>query len=559
MRSVPSINQRAILQQAVLQHQSGGLDKAIKVYRRLLQRTPSDTHLLYLLGTAEAQRGNLEQGIFWLGRSLELAPATPLVLINRAFALQCLGRYDEALADCDRAIELDPGYAHAYCNRGNIFLDLRRFAEALTSSDRAIALDPNLAEAHCNRGNALQKLERWDEALAAYDRAVAIDPALANAYSNRSSALISSNRPEEALADCDRAIELDPGNADAHVNRSVAHKSLRQWDEAIADCDRAIALKPDYPSANWNKALLKLQCGDFAAGWRLYEWRWKRPPLDAHARDFSQPLWLGDAPLAGKTLLLHAEQGLGDTIQFCRYLPLAAAMAGKIVVEAPETLLPLLATLTGAADYHFVKTGDALPQFDLHCPLMSLPLAFATRRESIPAQVPYLFANPQTRAQWRSKLGERRRPRIGLAWSGKAEHVNDRNRSLALAQLAPLLQLPFDFHAVHNEIRPADAAALSGFPQLATHTDELVDFSDTAALIAELDLTIAVDTSVAHLAGALGRPLWLLLPWVADWRWLDGRDDSPWYPGAKLFRQPEPQDWSGVIAAVTRQLAAAKA
>jgi hypothetical protein len=296
--------------------------------------------------------------------------------------------------------------------------------------------------------------------------------------------------------------------------------------------------------------------GEFAAGWALYEWRWKSQVLKQDAaRRPSEPLWLGDAPVAGKTILVHPEQGFGDFIQFCRYVPQLEAMGARVILEVHAALMPVVATLATTATL-VTKGRDALPPFDLHCPVLSLPHAFATTPETVPSTVPYLAADAEKIAAWESRLGEKIVPRIGLAWSGSPTHTNDHARSIPLALLEPLLALPIEFHSLQKEFRAADQAVLQGLAMLHTHAAQLADFSDTAALVATLDLVITVDTSVAHLAGAMGRPVWLLLPQIPDYRWMLERSDTPWYPTMRLFRQHKRGDWAGVIAEVAVALEA---
>ena len=287
-----------------------------------------------------------------------------------------------------------------------------------------------------------------------------------------------------------------------------------------------------------------LLAGDFSTGWREHEWRLKSHP--ELQRAFVQPLWLGDTPLAGKTILLHAEQGLGDTLQFCRYAPLVAAQGARVVLEVQTPLVELLRDLAGIASV--VARGEPLPAFDLHCPLLSLPLAFGTTLDTIPAHIPYLHAPSERMAAWQARLGATTRPRIGLVWSGNAGHKRDRARSIPLYALMPLFDLDAAFVSLQKEVRAADAAVLQQTAKIIDVSPALETFADTAALIAQLDLVIAVDTSVAHLTGALGKPLWLLLPAAPDWRWLTARDDSPWYPTARLFRQTDTRVWGPVVA-----------
>ncbi|MGD9538131.1 MAG: tetratricopeptide repeat protein [Alphaproteobacteria bacterium] len=474
--------------------------------------------------------------------------------LARGNALQAQGRLDEALASFDAAIALAPALTGAYFNRGNLLDRLKRYDEAIASYEQAIARDPAFAAAYNHLGNTLRKRGRYQEALACHEKVIALRGDYPQAYTNRGNALQELGRFDQALASFDKAIALEPGYARAFYNRGNLLSLWGRHDEAIASYDRAVAAKPDYAAAHWNKSLLLLLRGDFEAGWPLYEWRWACDEFPSAKRDFAQPLWLGAEALSGKTILLHAEQGLGDTIQFCRYAPLVTAHGAKVMIEVQRPLKSLVESLEGAS--HVVPRGNALPRFDCQTPLLSLPLALGTRLDSIPAQVPYLKASAASMCYWAETLGERRRLRVGLAWSGSPTHKHDRNRSIALAELLPLLACDADLIGLQKEVRPEDSAVLASAPPLNNPGPSLADFADTAALIANLDLVISVDTAVAHLAGALGKPVWIMLPFEPDWRWLLGRDDSPWYPTARLFRQAAPGDWGGVVARIAAALKA---
>jgi hypothetical protein len=428
---------------------------------------------------------------------------------------------------------------------------MHSYDKALEEYERALMVQPDFAFGFNNRGNALQAMGRNDEAIASFERALALKPDLTAAHNNRGNALLNLNRPEEALADYESAIAHKPF-AFALVNRGSALHYLGRIEEALDSFNRAIALQPELPEAHWNKALLCLAIGDFEQGWPAYEWRW-RGATELTSRDFSQPQWRGE-DLNGKTILLHAEQGFGDTIQFIRYLPLVAQKGCKVILELPDSLMPLIPGIDGLVSMH--RRGDPLPAFDVHCPLMSLPLSFGTTATTIPASVPYLSAPAERVVAWRTRLAHLGKPRVGLVWSGKPSHKNDHNRSIALSRLEPLLSVPdVTFVSLQREYRETELPALARLPVF--RLDETItDFADTAAAIGELDLVIAVDTAVAHLAGALGRPLWLLLSHIQDWRWMHDRTDSPWYPSARLFRQSQIGDWDGVIAAVAQELAA---
>ena len=541
-----------LFRQALALQQSGRLAEAAAQFEQLLAHAPGHPTLLTCAGIVALQQGQLERAHALLGQSLAILPDQPEALLGRGVALQHLGQRDEALVCFDRALALRPQYGEAHANRGSVLLSLKRYADALESCDRALALHPNMADALANRSVALLELGRIDEALESCDRAIALQPEMAAYCSNRASVLQKLHRLDEALAAVDRALALNPRLVEAHSNRGCVLQALNRLEEAQASFERAIALNPGHAPAQFNKGLIHLLSGNFADGWRQYEWRWQADSRE-FMRDFEVPLWLGQVPLAGKTLLIHAEQGLGDFIQVCRYASVAAARGARVILEVPAALRTLIGTLRGG--FEVVTRGAALPPFDLHCPAMSLPLAFGTELGTVPAPVPYLYADPAMSRVWRDRLGARSRPRVGLAWSGSAAHKNDHNRSLPFRLLEPWLGLPIDFHVLQPELPAAERASLSAFANLSSHQGELRDFADTAALIEQLDLVVAVDTAVAHLAGAMGKPVWILLPFAPDFRWMLNRADSPWYPSATLFRQSAPGDWSAVVAEVRSRLA----
>ncbi len=349
----------------------------------------------------------------------------------------------------------------------------------------------------------------------------------------------------------DRAIALQPNYPEAFSNRGATLWELKRHDEALASYDRAIAIQPEFPEAHWNAASLRLLTGDFDRGWAEYEWRWKYKTMALARRNFAQPLWCGE-PIEGKTILLHSEQGLGDAIQFCRYVPLVAERGAHVILEVDRRLQELMSSLGGAA--RVLSPGDVLPEFDVHCPLLSLPRAFHTLLETIPSHTPYLRASPERLTKWNTRLGPKHGLRVGLIWAGNPAHHRDHVRSIELSILAPLLDADATFFSLQKDIRPPDAAVLAGRSDVIQIAEELADFSDTAAAMAQLDLIISVDTSTVHLAGALGRPVWILLPYLPDWRWLLDRDTSPWYPTARLFRQDETRQWDSVIPRVQAAL-----
>jgi hypothetical protein len=352
-------------------------------------------------------------------------------------------------------------------------------------------------------------------------------------------------RPQDAIAAFDQALALRPDYAKARIGRGAALAALNRHQEALQDYGAVVASDKTNADVRHNEALSLLTLGDYRHGFEKYEARWHRAGMPRR-RSYGKPLWLGEYPLARKTILIPAEQGLGDTIQFARYVPKLAQAGAKVVMEVQPELVPLLSRLDGVST--IVGRGDALPAYDVYCPAGSLPLALRTDVSSIPANVPYLSAQDERVARWRERLGHLPSPRIAVAWSGSAAHANDRNRSLAFQRFAPLFAGQGHFISIQRELRDGDADALARLPNVTHVGDALADFDDTAAVMALVDLVIAVDTSVVHLAGAMGRPVWVLLPFQPDWRWMLERTDAPWYPTARLFRQPKPGDWDSVIA-----------
>jgi tetratricopeptide (TPR) repeat protein len=472
---------------------------------------------------------------------------------NRGNVLADLGRTDEALHSYERAIALRGNYAEAYFNRGNLLKALGRFAEALASYDIAIAIRPAYAEAHANRGAVLFELREWHAALAAYDRAIAAKHDYAEGHLNRGNVLKAAGRFNEALESYKCAIATRADYVEAYCNLGFVLKELRQHRAALERYERALLIRPDFAEASFNRGTLLLSLGDFERGWHDYESRWKLEHTTAPvSRNFSQPLWRGEQPIAGKTLLLHSEQGLGDTLQFCRYAKLVAELGAHVVCEVQPQLVQLLATLAGPSQV--IAAGGALPEFDYHCPLLSLPLAFRTDLASIPATARYLAAEPIKVAQWQARLGEQLRPRIGLTWSGSSRHTNDHNRNIPLAELLARLPRGLDYVSLQYEPRADDQRTLEANPWIVDLTDGLRDFADSAALTECLDLVVGVDTSVAHLSGALGKPTCILLPSNPDWRWLLDRSDSPWYPTLRLLRQQSSGEWTMALEQLNSEL-----
>jgi len=557
-------------------------DEALASYNRALAAKPNHTGALNNRGVTLHAMGRHGEALESFERAIALQANYVDALCNRGNSLNALRRFDEALASYDCAIALRPDLIEAHCNRGNTLRELRRHEEALASYDRALVLRPSLVEALSNRGITLAELKRYDEsleafsralalrpddaelsnkrgvilydikhyaeALADYDRALALRPDFTDALYNRGNALHELGRFEEALACYDRLMPLRPNDGHTFNNRGKILKELNRYDEALACSARALALLPDDIIAHCNEASMRLLTGDFARGLAEYEWRWKKADMAPARRNFPQPMWLGEGEIAGKTILLHSEQGFGDAIQFCRYVPQLAARGARVILEVRKPLQQLMVSLAGPSA--IVASGDALPAFDIHCPLLSLPLAMGTRLDTIPAQVPYLGVSAEKSAEWSARLGEKMRPRIGLAWSGNVKHERDKDRSIGLRHFLRLLEIDATFVSLHKEVAPGDAGLLAGRSEILHFGDQLDDYTDTAALISQLDLVVSIDTSVVHLAGALAKPVWVLVTYVPDWRWLVEREDSPWYPSARLFRQTPSREWDSVITRV---------
>ncbi len=530
-------------------------DEAIASYRTALSLKPDDVDSHVNLGVVLQEQGRVEEAVESYRKAIELEPGDPGIRTNLAAALQALGRGDEAIACYRQARALQPNRAATHARLGEALRMRGQLDEAIASCRRALELNPGDPEAHNNLGHALADQGHWREAAAAFRRAIAARPDFAVAHNNLASALVREGEFDAAIAAYRTALDLMPAYPDAHANMGNALRRLGQVDESIAACRRALELSPNLAEGHNNLAMALLLQGDLTAGWPEYEWRWRVRGLIEPHRSFTQPQWWGEA-LPGRSLLIHAEQGLGDTIQFCRYAPMAAARGLRVTMAVPQPLVRLLRALPGV---EVVAGGDSLAAFDLHCPMLSLPVAFGTGLTSIPAAVPYLQAEPERVAAWRDRLPAGR-IRIGIAWQGNPIHGEDRDRSAPLRWFAPLARLP-GVHLVslqkqHGLDQLADLPEGMTVATLGEAFDAGPDaFIDTAAVMANLDLVISTDTSIAHLAGALGRPVWVALGAVPEWRWMLDRTDSPWYPTMRLFRQRERGDWASVFAAMAERLA----
>jgi tetratricopeptide (TPR) repeat protein len=576
---------------ALAAHRRGEFDQAEAGYRAVLRAQPKHFDATQLLGALLHARGRNKEAQMLLRRAIALNPNLAAVHNNLGNVVRALGQPEESLAHFDRAIALDPGYADAFNNRANVLNDLGRrrdaladydralernpdqanalqrsaailadvgrFEEALARNGKAIALGPPSAELFRRSGNVLLRLDRPREALENFDKALERDPLDKRALIGRSAALELLDRPQEALENFDRGLAVWPDAADLLYNKATVLKTLKRIDEACAVYAQALAIAPDDPDANANFAMTLLLKGDFAAGWRAYEYRWGQVGRDAERPHLAAPAWNGEQ-LAGRNIVVYAEQGLGDIVQFSRYLPLLQARGADVALLAKPQMHALLrGAFPGVALYDDVAQVGA-ERFDFQCALTSLPLHFGTIAETIPSSVPYLKVDPEKVDHWRERIGTGGF-RIGICWQGNPSVAIDVRRSMPLAQFAALASIP--------GVRLISLQKKDGLDQLERlDADMRVEtlgegfdsgadsFVDTMAAMECVDLVISPDTSIAHVAGALARPVWVALRHVPDWRWMLDRGDSPWYPTMRLFRQDMPGDWSGVFERMRRAL-----
>jgi tetratricopeptide (TPR) repeat protein len=575
----------AALCQAGFAHlQSGRLAEAELCCQQALTLDEQHPDALHLLGVLCFHAQQPDAAVEWIGRAIQQAPKAEY-LLTLATVLERQGRLEDARQHYSRAMRLKPDDAGLWNHLGNLLWQLAQNDEAVRHYQQALKLNPQYWEPAQNCGMLLLELGRHADAIKCFDVAEKLNPSAA-LYQMRAVCLSAMNRFEDAQVDYEKSIALDPGLAETHNNLGLLHWRFGRLEQAFACFDRALALRPDFHAVLNNKAVillhlqlldeafatlqrslaaapndaqtlfylatLQLLTGDFERGWRAREARWRLPSVGLVDRGFSKPLWRGDQPLEGRTILLHSDEGLGDAIQFARYVPMVAALGARVILEVEPPIQQCLGGITGVAE---CVGRSSTPAFDLHCPLGTLPFAFGTQLDTIPLAQGYIPSPSAARlTAWDNRLGPRTRFRVGLVWAGNPDHKNDHNRSMTLRMLAPLLDCDVQFVSLQKGVRDQDRAFLAERSDIVDLTPHLTDFSETAALISCLDLVITVDTSVAHLAGALGAPVWTMVPFNPDWRWLLNRDDSPWYQSMRLFRQPKRGDWASVVDNVRREL-----
>jgi tetratricopeptide (TPR) repeat protein len=578
--------------------QSGQLAEALAAFDASLSLHPTNADAHANRGLALHQLGRNAEAVRSYDAALKIRPDAAQTHNNRGMALADLGDFDAAQQDYQRAIHVQPDYAAAHYNLGLLLLTRGQIEGALASFDTSIGLSADHAEAHASRGLALHGLKRHAQAVASYDKAVSLQPAFALAYNNRGlahqalrdfsaavhdyqaaiahepslsqaysnlgTAFKAMHRFDDALLAYDQSLALRPAVAQVLCNRGAVLQALQRADEAKACFEQAIALDADLVEAHCHRAYVSLLLGDWVAGWQSYEWRAQHPQSRIARRSFSAPRWTRHDPLQGKTILVHSEQGLGDTLQFCRFVSCLADRGAHVVFEVQRPLLALLQTLSGVGQV--LAVGDGLPDFDFHCPLMSLPLELGvTETHLLENPAPYLAADPDKSQHWARRLGARTRPRVGLVWSGgfRPEQPElwstHERRNISLEEISTLNTPGIDFFSLQKG-EPAESQVLAEIGRywagdnFFNYAAELKDFTDTAALIANLDLVISVDTSTAHLAAAMGKPVWLLNRFDTCWRWQLHRRDSPWYPNLTVFRQTAAADWSTPLQQIRAEL-----
>jgi tetratricopeptide (TPR) repeat protein len=571
----------------VMADQTGHREAALQLIGESIVLRPNWAEAHCNLGNVLRALGRVEEAIKAYQRAIALQPGFAEAYANLGNALSDTGNEQEAISAYRQAVKLKPQYGQGHYNLGNALMKAGRMNEAINAYQRSIQLCPMLAEAHYNLGTALRAEGALEESASACRRAVAIKPDYADAWNNLGLALHAIGKTEEAIAAFRKAVQIRIGFAEAHVNLGNALKDAGTLDqaleayqaalqaeptlydvysnignlyrergripEAIDVFRKALTISPDSGDLHHNYACTLLLSGDYHQGWKEYEWRWKMPGFPSRVRDFWQPKWDG-SDLAGRTLLLHTEQGLGDAVQFIRYVDMLSAADGQIVIECQPELKRLFSNRWPKC--MIIARGENIPQFDIHCPLLSLPAVLGTTLETIPACVPYLIADHESILSWKPCIARYTASlSVGLVWSGNKAHKNDRNRSLSLSHFGPLAGIK---GVTFASLQKGDSANQVINPpngmDLIDYAPQLHDLADTAALISSLDLVITADTAVAHLAGALAKRVWVLLPYAPDWRWMLNRPDSPWYPTMRLFRQTRAGDWSGVIDNVRDEL-----
>ena len=540
-----------MMNEAIEHHRNSRFQQAAEGYWKVMEADPGHAQATYLLGMVMHRIGENEKAIELISQAFAFGYGGAEEYCNLGIIYNQLGRLEDVVECQKQSIARDPQYTAAYFNLGNAYRDLSQPEAAIEALQTAVAQKPDFPQAYNNLGLAQYDAGRFEDALACYDKALTSKPDYADAYLNMGNALRELGRPDAAAVSFQKAIVLDRDLFEAHNNLGNVLMEQDQLEAAAASYATAIGLKPDNPGAHKNLGIISLLQGDFETGWPEYSWRRLEDDPVFKVRNYKPPFWDGE-DLTGKTIFVYPEQGLGDIIQFVRYLPMLRQRGGRVAFDIPLPMARLMWDLDGI-DVS-LKDGDTLPPFDYHIPLLELPKLLGTTLDTIPAAKAYLHADKNLVEAWGERLGPKEEFRIGLVWGGNLDHLNERNRSIEPELFLPLVETPGV--SALSLLVGRDGEAGRVFGDVVTDlAPDLGDFADTAAAITNMDLVISVDTAVAHLAGALGTMVWTLLPFNSDWRWMLGRDDSPWYPSMRLFRQEKREDWEGVIERVAAELA----
>ena len=570
------------LDRAIQFHQAGDFQQAERYYKSILQADPQHAEALHLLGVLCHQMGRDDLAVTYIGEALRLKPNFPEAHTNLGGVLRQQGRLDEAVASLRQALHFDPNCAEAYNNLGNALRDQKKLDEAIAALKQCLRLRPGYAETHHNLGVVYREQGKLDEAVECYREALRLRPGYAEAHNSLGNVFKRQGKLEEAAQCYRQALFLKPSLVEVHNFLGLVLQQQGKLDEALACYSEALRHKPDYFEAHFNRGILLLLHGDLERGWQEYEWRWR--DKNYNPCRFSQPLWDG-SDLKGKTILFHAEQGIGDAIQFVRYAPLIQKRGGTVLFECPAPLTRLFANLPGID--RLVPADSPLPAFDVHLPLLSAPGIFGTTLATIPADIPYVFAERVASAsgEWRvasdegplhSPLATRHSPLlvatrhspllvatrhspllVGVSWQGNPDHLGDRYRSFPLKCFEALARVQgVRLFSLQKGFGTEQLTEVNDLFPVVDLGSQFRDFMDMAAVMMNLDLVVTVDSAPAHLAGALGIPVWVALPLVPDWRWLLNRADSPWYPTMRLFRQTTWGDWNSVFERMAKALSA---
>ena len=587
----PQMNQNlleALFKEGLQLHNSGKLVEAKNIYAQILKSNPNHFNALQLSAAIATQTQQWSLALELYDKAITIDQSSAVVFYNQGNTLQNVNRFEDAVISYNKAIALKDDYVDAFCNLGNALRAIKQYSKAVEQYDKAIELNPGFVGAYVNRGLVFQELEFLEDSLASYERAIELQPDYADAYTNRGAVLrelkqfyeslwsssiaikLNANNPnaylncgntlrelqhlDEALSCYSKALELNPKFATAYFNQGIVLHETKRIDEALKNYDSAIEISPDYAQAHNNKSLSHLLKGDFNLGLPEYEWRWiNDPTLKYKEESLSKiPRWQGYESLANKTILIYSEQGLGDTIQFCRYARAISDLGAKVILEVQKPLQILLQNISGV--HQVITSSSDIQGIDYQCPLMSLPLALSTTLANVPQFSAYIHCNLDKLNFWKSRLGAQSKPRIGIAWSSTSKFKNDKERSISFLQMLSALPIDkFDIYCLQQEIKEQDKSDFekNGF---IFYGNDLKDFGDTAALIDCMDLVVSTCTSIPHLSAALGKPTWIMLQHVPDWRWMLDRTDSPWYPSVKLYRQHVRGEWDSVLRSVRDDL-----